>query len=227
MTTFCLLHSSGQGPSGWRLLSEHLENRGHRVLTPAFRVTETDKSAAWHAQALAEDLGRSSYPSSEVVCVAHSAAGMFLPLLATIWPPRQMVFLAALIPRPGVSIIEQYRADPSMFQPGWVGKDPMNDDVALEFVYHDCPRDRIDWALSTRLSFHAKRAMEEPCPLAAWPSIPAAYIVCADDRTLSPAWQRKAAREWLGIEPFELPGGHCPNVSRPEALADILELGTA
>ena len=197
------------------------------MLTPAFRVTETDKSAAWHAQALAEDLGRSPYPSSEVVCVAHSAAGMFLPLLATIWPPRRMVFLAALIPRPGVSIIEQYRADPSMFQPGWVGKDPMNDDVALEFVYHDCPRDRMDWALSTRLSFHAKRAMEEPSPLAAWPSIPAAYIVCADDRTLSPAWQRKAAREWLGIEPFELPGGHCPNVSRPEALADILELGTA
>ena len=29
--------------------------------------------------------------------------------------------------------------------------------------------------------------------------------------------------ELLGVEPFELPSGHCPNVSRPEALADILE----
>ena len=223
MATFCLLHSSGQGPGGWRLLTGHLEDRGHHVITPAFRISETDKGAAWHAQALVEELRQSACQPSEVVCVAHSAAGMFLPLLASMWPPRQMVFLAALIPRPGVSIIEQFRADPSMFQPAWVGKDPMNDDVALEFVYHDCPRDRVDWALSTRVDFYAKRAMEEPCPLAAWPSIPSAYIVCADDRTISPAWQRRAARELLGVEPVELPGGHCPHVSRPEALAHSLE----
>jgi pimeloyl-ACP methyl ester carboxylesterase len=224
MSTFCLIHSSGQGPSGWRLLTERLEDRGHHVLTPAFRVGETDKGAAWHAETLAEELRHSRYQSSEVFCVAHSAGGMFLPLLAELWQPRQMVFLAALIPRPGISIIDQFRADPSMFQPAWVGKDPMNDDVALEFVYHDCPRDRIDWALSTRLSFYAKRAMEEPCPLTTWPSIPTTYIVCADDRTISPAWQRKAAREWLGVEPIELPGGHCPHVSRPASLADILEI---
>lgn len=223
MTTFCLLHSSGQGPSGWRLLSEHLEALGHHVLTPAFHIGETDKGARWHAEALVEQLGQSRYRPSDVVCVAHSAAGMFLPILAAIWQPRQMVFLAALIPRPGISVIEQFRADPSMFQPGWVGKDPMNDDVALEFVYHDCPRDRIDWALSTRQLFHAKRAMEEPCPLSAWPSLPTTYIVCADDRLLSPAWQRKAAREWLGVEPIELQGGHCPNVSRPDTLAKVLE----
>jgi len=222
MTTFCLLHSSGQGPGGWRLVSEHLEDRGHRVLAPAFRVGETDKGAAWHAEALVEELAQSECRSSEVVCVAHSAAGMFLPLLATIWPPRRMVFLAAVIPRPGISIIDQFRADPSMFQPGWVGKNHMDDDVALEFIYHDCPRDRLQWALSTRVLFYAKRAMEEPCPLAAWPSIPSTYIVCADDRTVSPTWQRKAAREWLGVEPVELPGGHCPNVSRPDALAQIL-----
>ena len=139
VTTFCLIHSSGQDPGGWRLLTEHLEDRGHRVLTPAFRVSETDKGAAWHAETLANELSRNRCQPSEVVCVAHSAGGMFLPLLANIWQPRHMVFLAALIPRPGISIIDQFRADPSMFQPAWVGKDPMDDDVALEFVYHDCP----------------------------------------------------------------------------------------
>ena len=223
MVAFCLLHSSGQGPGGWRLLTEHLEERGHYVTSPAFRVDETDKGAGWHAQALVEELRQIVYQPSEVVCVAHSAAGMFLPLLANIWHPRLMVFLAALVPRPGISIIDQFRADPSMFQPAWIGKNPMNDDVALEFLYHDCPRDRIDWALSTRVDFYAKRAMEEPCPLTSWPSIPSAYIVCADDRTISPAWQRKAARELLSVEAVELPGGHCPHVSRPEALAHLLE----
>jgi pimeloyl-ACP methyl ester carboxylesterase len=121
-----------------------------------------------------------------------------------------------------MSVMDQAR-DPSMFNPGWIGADPLSDQVALEFVFHDCPAERLDWAMSTRVLFYAKRAMEEPCPLTSWPDVPAAYIVCADDRTLTPAWQRKTARELLGVEPFELPGGHCPNVSRPEALADVLE----
>ena len=45
MTTFCLLHSSGQGPDGWRLLTGCLEQRGHHTITPAFRVSETDRGA--------------------------------------------------------------------------------------------------------------------------------------------------------------------------------------
>jgi pimeloyl-ACP methyl ester carboxylesterase len=75
----------------------------------------------------------------------------------------------------------------------------------------------------TRIMFYAKRAIEEPCPLRALPAVPSAYIACGDDRTITPAWQRKAARELLAVEPVELPGGHCPHVGRPEALADVLE----
>jgi pimeloyl-ACP methyl ester carboxylesterase len=122
-----------------------------------------------------------------------------------------------------MSVMEQHRNDPSMFNPLWVRQNPQDEKVALEFVYHDCPPDRVDWALSTRLMFYARRALEEPCPLRAWPSVPSSYIMCNDDRTITPEWQRKAARELLGVEPIELPGGHCPHVSRPEALADILE----
>ena len=98
----------------------------------------------------------------------------------------------------------------------------MDESVALEFVYHDCPANRLEWAMSTRVFFYAKKAMEEPCPLQAWPAIPASYIACRDDRTITPAWQMRAARERLNVEPHVLPGGHCPNVSRPEALAELL-----
>ena len=223
MTTFCLIHSSGQGPEGWKLLVQELERRGHRALTPALQVERTDEGLVWHAETVVEALERSGLSSTEVVCVAHSAGGMYLPLVADRWPPRRMVFLAAVVPRPGRSIMELFRADPSMFNPAWIGKNPMEDKVALEFVFHDCPPERLDWALSTRVWFYAKRAIEEPCPLSAWPAVPASYIVCAEDRTITPAWQRKAAREWLGVEPVELPGGHCPHVSRPELLGDVLD----
>jgi len=223
VTAYCLIHGSGQGPDGWRLLARELERRGHSVLTPAFEVSRIDEDAAWHAETVVNALDRSRMNPADVVSVAHSASGMYLPLIAKRWSPRRMMFLAAIVPRPGVSIIEQYRADPSMFNPAWVGKNPMDDNVALEFVFHDCPPERLDWALSTRLVFYAKRAMDEPCPLRAWPPVPSTYLVCSDDRTITPAWQRSAARELLRVESVELPGGHCPHVSRPEVLADVLE----
>jgi pimeloyl-ACP methyl ester carboxylesterase len=223
MTCYCLIHGSGQGPDGWRLLVHELERRSRKVLTPAFQVHKTDEGLAWHAETIVDALDRSGMNAADAICVAHSASGMYLPLIAERWSPRRMVFLAAVVPRPGVSIIEQYRADPSMFNPAWVGQNPLEDKVALDFVFHDCPPDRLDWALSTRLVFYAKRAMEEPCPLRAWPAMPSTYVLCAHDRTITPGWQRKAARELLGVEPVELPGGHCPHISRPEALADVLE----
>lgn len=223
MSSYCLIHSSGQGPAGWKLLVQELERRGHRVFTPALRLDRTDEGLVYHAETIVEAIERSGLSPREVICVAHSAAGMYLPLVAERTPLRRMVFLAALVPRPGLSVMDQFRVDPTMLNPAWVGKNPMENQVAVEFCFHDCPPERLDWALSTRVLFYAKRAMEEPCPLKAWPAVPAAYIVCTEDRAVTPAWQRKAAREWLGVEPVEIPAGHCPNVSRPEMLADVLE----
>src|SRR5439155_23412626 len=101
--------------TGTRGLVEELEQRGHHVLTPAFDLSRTGEGAAWHAETLVEALKTFGQEPADVVCVAHSASGMYLPLIAERWRPRRMVFLAALIPRPGVSVIEQFRADPSMF----------------------------------------------------------------------------------------------------------------
>jgi hypothetical protein len=222
VTTFCLMHSSGQGPAGWKLLVEELKQRGHRAITPAFHLDRADEGLRFHAETIVEALNAAGHDPAEVVCVAHSAAGMYLPLVAERWRPRQMVFLAAVVPRPGISVREQFQTDPAMFNPAWVGQNPMDEAVAHKFVFHDCPPERLDWALSTRVLFYAKQAMAEPCPLTTWPQVSASFIVCAEDRTITPAWQRKAAREWLGVEPIELPGGHAPNVSRPATLADIL-----
>ena len=44
---------------------------------------------------------------SDVVVVAHSASGMFLPLVAAGRRIGRMVFLAAVIPKLGTSLLEQ------------------------------------------------------------------------------------------------------------------------
>ena len=131
MTAYCLIHGSGQGPEGWKLLVHELEQRGHSVLTPAFEVNRTDQGLIWHAETIVNALARSGMNPADVVCVAHSASGMYLPLIAERWSPRRMVFLAAVVPRPGMSVMEQHRNDPSMFNPAWVRQNPQDEKVAL------------------------------------------------------------------------------------------------
>jgi hypothetical protein len=54
------------------------------------------------------------------------------------------------------------------------------------------------------------------------PELPSTYIVACEDRTIRPGWQRRLARDRLGVEPIEIATGHCPNVSQPDRLAEIL-----
>ena len=70
MTAYCLIHGSGQGPKGWKLLVHELERRGHSVLTPAFEVNRIDKGLIWHAETIVNALDRSGMNRSDVICVA-------------------------------------------------------------------------------------------------------------------------------------------------------------
>jgi pimeloyl-ACP methyl ester carboxylesterase len=52
--------------------------------------------------------------------------------------------------------------------------------------------------------------------------VPTRFIACRDDRFFPAAWLRGVVRDRLGIEPAEIPGGHCAFLSRPRALAAAL-----
>ncbi len=156
------------------------------------------------------------------VVVAHSAAGWFLPIVAARHRVRRMVFLAAMVPQIGLSFLERLKAEPEMINPAWVGKDPRVEAIADEFLLHDCPPDRLNWGHATIRIVNLRQIMTEPYPLEQWPETPASYIVCAEDRTIRPEWSRIVARSQLKIEPHELPGGHCPYISRPVELVELL-----
>lgn len=48
-------------------------------------------------------------------------------------------------------------------------------------------------------------------------------VFAADDEIFEPDWERFMARELLGIEPIEIPGGHFPMAENPGALAELLD----
>jgi len=226
MSTFCLVNGSTQNPLCWGLLIPELERRGHRAVTPSLPVDEPGSSATRYAEVIAAALEGAG---DDVVLVGHSASGMFIPLVPGLRPVRRLVYLAALIPKPGASIRDQLAAEPDMLNPEWVaacrgGADPSTDDEsAIKFLFHDCGPEATRLGLATRMRMYAERAMTEVFPRAALPEVPASYVVCAEDRTISPDWSRRTARARLGVEAVELPGGHCPYLSRPSQLAEVLD----
>ena len=220
MATFCLIHGSAQSPRGWDLLTPELRRRGHEVLLADLPAGVTQLPWQDYADAILTACGS----AKDIILVGASMSGIFLPLVASQSNHiSKMVFEAALIPSLGISPLQMVRSDPSMFNPAWIGKDPTRDHtVAREFLFHDCSPEVTEWAITTLRLMVPMRVLNEPIPIHAWPTTSSVYIVCRDDRTIQPDWSRRKARELLGVEALELPGGHCPHVSRPAELADLL-----
>jgi hypothetical protein len=144
------------------LVSE-LKARGHDCICVDLLTDQADASAIAYAGAIGKALANSSRP----IVVAHSASGLFLPLITEYAAVAKLVYLAAVIPLPGESFLSQFQRDPEMYRPDFVGKDPTkNEGVARQYLFHDCSPDVTQWAMSTLRLMFAKRAIVEKCPLA-------------------------------------------------------------
>jgi pimeloyl-ACP methyl ester carboxylesterase len=229
MATFGLVHGAGHGAWCWERLVPALAALGHRAW--AMDLPCADPAAG--VERYAEVVVRALPPADDLILVGHSLGGLTIPLVAARRPVRRLVFLCALIPLFGRSLVDQATAEPEMFHavlhghPGRVtdpdGTTWLRDEAAArDLYYHDCAAEDVRWAFA-RLRPQAVAPRREPCPLTAWPPGERAYILCRDDRALSPDWSRRAAPERLGVEPIELAGSHSPFLSRPADLARTLD----
>jgi pimeloyl-ACP methyl ester carboxylesterase len=230
MSQFCLIHGSTQSSKCWNLLILELERLGHQAIKVDL-PTDKDTSGMQYAETIVQELDE---VNEDVILVGHSVSGIFLPLVASLRQVRHLVYLASFIPKVGTSIVGQmFDESFDMFEPLWVeawaaasqiGKDPIEDDeMALNFLFHDCTLEVAKWALTNRRLLYSEAALNEVFPLQAYPSkVAHSYVVCTNDRTISPKWARRAAQEFLKVEAIELLSGHCPYLSRPNNLASVL-----
>jgi hypothetical protein len=218
MTDFVLIHSTGQSAEGWARLAGELEARGSKGHAIDLPNDQPDLRAGDYARIAAERFSGLRRP----VVVAHSGSGPLLPAIAEALAASRQVWLAAWVPDPAAPFNADVRATlAEAFNPDWVGKDPIGDrDVAESFLYHDCDDDALAWALTTRREFYPSAVYDELVAL--YDGAPSSYIVATEDRTIRPEWQELMARERLGVVPIRIDAGHCPNVSRPAELAELL-----
>ena len=93
-------------------------------------------------------------------------------------------------------------------------------DLATYF-FHDLPPEIIKQG-ETHERSEADTIFGEPCRFAAWPEVPIHVIAGRDDRLFPIDFQRRVAKERLGVTVDELPGGHLVALSNPRGLVNQL-----
>ncbi|AKG24163.1 alpha/beta fold hydrolase [Calothrix sp. 336/3] len=244
MSLFCLVHGAFQGAWCWDLLIPYLEAQGHKTIAVDLPIEDASASLSQFADVVFQALPKTD---DDIILVGHSMAGTVIPLVAETRKVRQLIFLTALIPSPGISTLDQFahhldtetlksfnytakepsllakfRDEPLIFNAVSIGKDFSDQAVLREFFYEDCQEDIIEWALSNSRPQKSMAYIFEDNPLKNFPDIDCKYIFCTHDQIFSSEWSRYAPPKRLGIDVIEMPGGHCPHISRPAHLAEIL-----
>ena len=226
MTTFGLVHGAFHGSWCWERLTPELERLGHRVLTVDLPDEEPLAGAAEYAAVAVTAFADAG---EDLVLVGHSLGGLTIPVIAASRPARQLIFLAAMLPRPGQTHDEVTAAEPDMVLPGPKGGAYRGPDGAIRwrpeaaasYFYADCPAELAAWA-AARIRGQFWKITSEMTPLSAWPGTPCAYLLGSHDAVINPAWSRSAARTVLGVQPVELDVGHSPFLAAPTLLAQVL-----
>lgn len=228
--TLVLVHGSWHGPWAWEQVVPLLAAQGVRALTPALpsmgrtraeRGDLHDDAAAVRA-AIAEAGG-------PVVLVGHSYGGAVITEAAAGDPAVQrLVYVCALVPEEEETVFDVLTLiDELLVGPG-TGLRINDDDFSHELepgqevaiMYHDCDPADAAAAIARLVPQNAVTGTQELRGIA-WRERPTTYVVCTDDRTISPKLQRFFA-ERMGSDVVEWPTSHSPLLSQPQLVADLL-----
>jgi pimeloyl-ACP methyl ester carboxylesterase len=226
VSTFALVHAAWHGGWCWERLIPHLESSGHTVVAPDLPCDDPTVTTSDYARLLDSRLHDID---DDIILVGHSLGELTIPLVAALRPVGRLIFVCALLPRPGESWVAQLTKEPGMVEQSAealerdaLGRLSWRDEqTAIDAMYHDCVRQDARWA-AAQLRPQASAPYEEVCPLDSRPNSEVRYILARDDRVVSPDWARRAVPMRLGVEPVEIDGGHSPFISQPQELAQLL-----
>lgn len=164
------------------------------------------------------------------ILVGHSAGGYAITAAAEAAPARfkGLIYLCAYLPAQGQSLADMRRAGPS--QPllpairmaedrGSFTIDPA---LAPQAFYQDCPADLAQWA-TAQLCPQPVTPQQTPLWPTAAETLPRHYIVCENDQTIPPDYQRQMAARLPKECRHALPSGHSPFLAMPARLADLFD----
>lgn len=235
MARIILIHGAWGNAASWTTLVPMLTKAGHRV--EALNLPGHGKDAAPSAE-----IGQKDYvdyvearllDGPPALLVGHSMGGMVVAQVAARQPGhvRAAVFVAALLPRDGESLIDLIRqqtlpgVQPYVVRGPIPGTTLLSPDAAAA-LFNDVPAAKAAAAIAT-MSPQPNRGQTDKAVVGpGLAGVPKAYVFCTEDLVVSPALQKQMVAATPCEASFTLECGHMPMLSEPRALADIL-LGLA
>jgi pimeloyl-ACP methyl ester carboxylesterase len=216
--SFVLVPGAGGNAGLWQLVEALLQRAGYHSVA----VTLPNWSGATfsdHADAIVAAAGA----PDEVTLVAQSMGAFAAPLSCDRLPVAELVLLNAMIPAPGETAGEWWsntgQAEAVRSNDLREGRDPDAGFDAQTYFLHDLPPDVLELLMSSGEAEPVDSLFETRFPLTRWPDVPTTVLAGRNDRFFPYEFQRRIARDRLGVEVEQLPGGHLLALSQPEALA--------
>jgi pimeloyl-ACP methyl ester carboxylesterase len=220
MITFCLIPGAGGDGSYRSRVVPELERHGHTAIAVDIREDDPRLGLPEYAELVEDAIG----DRPDVVLVAQSMGAFTAPVVARHKPVRMIVLLNAMVPLPGetpgdwwgaTGVIEARQAADRAAGRG------TDYDVHQHFL-HDIDAETLAWMLATPERGPADTPFGQACEFDAWPDVPIKVLVGRDDRFFPADFQRRVARERLGLEADEIPGGHLVALANPDGVAQRL-----
>jgi pimeloyl-ACP methyl ester carboxylesterase len=221
VSNFVLIPGAGADPRVYAATIAALGELGHGALAPPLPLEDQDAGPGDHAEAVLAALP--SEAAGGPIVVGQSLGAFAATVVAARADAARLILLAPMIPAPGetagewwedtrhegaiADLVERYGA-----MSEW------SEEAMAAVFYHDLDEETM--AANARYEGVPGRGMfAEPLPLEEWPDVPTTVLIPREDRLFPLEFQRRVARERLGLEIEEMGGGHLSMLSRPEELA--------
>ena len=220
-TNIMLVHGAWADGSCWRKVILLLEAKGYNVSAAQLPLLSLENDIEVTRRLLSEQ-------PSPTVLVGHSYGGAVITGAATTTPQvKALVYITAFGLDEGESLESLANQGPP--SPGSTAIQP----DAHGFLWINREKFHASFAGgATDEESAVMAAVQKPLSLAAfsgkattpaWKTIPSWYLVCTDDQMIPPPAQEFLAKR-MNATVRTVASSHCPFVSHPEAVADIIAL---
>ncbi|HEX6233600.1 MAG TPA: alpha/beta fold hydrolase [Jiangellaceae bacterium] len=219
MTRFVLVPGAGGAAWYWHRVVPKLQAHGHEAV--GVELPGADERAG--LPEYTAEVVKAINGDRDVVVVAQSMGGFTAVMACSQASVDLLVLVNAMIPIPGEAPGQWW--DNTGWQQAVLvaakeGGYSAEFDVATYFL-HDVPAEvAAEGAAYERPE--ADVAFGQSCDIDGWPSVPTRVVAATDDRFFPVAFQRRLAKERLGLDTDEVPGGHLVALSHPVDLVNRL-----
>ena len=223
MTHIVLVHGGLMGAWCWSDFAPELERLGYRTHTLDLPIEDPSADLDDYADAVVRAMQSLDRPW----LLGHSMGGLVVPRAALRRPVAGLIFLCAGFPARNEAEHRESEAarDPgneAHFLPAGEGLITLSFEGAAHDFFNDCPPP-LQREAYARFRPQATAPFSDYAPISRYPDVPMHAIVTSDDHIVRKDAHSAMIRRRIGIEPVELPGGHCPFYSRPRVLAATID----